>query len=1087
MLAGLPRTHVLPLALAAIVLTYCAEPGPPPPLGPDSVVHLGSTENQNKFDPYRTPECPTDNIDVGTKPQRQEYTQAEDPPLEVLALIVDTNDFRYPGTAAQLTAWRNAKFTDYDDNTRDFWKEASFDTVQVGWTMPTRVLPMAGAFDDYFNRSFVAASLTSSGLSGAFPLALDGTASATIHVRDASDRNEDVTFSPNGTFNDIGALVIECQTVFDAVPAVPADWVTCSDDGGELKMQLANSDVKEGSFLRVKTGASLGDLGLDGPEETPGNGAQSALKGLAVTYPLTLAGTETVTLEVRDKDRKTRRYMINPPPGNVADPSALAGLILPTVNGEFNWVESFNAGADRLGLRIVADSNGDDAAVRVVSGTDHDTLGLAGPTRIDGVVTQGGTRTVRGSRAGIVGEALSLHIAAEAAAGGIPITAASQALLDALVTAQLGGTDSFLVLFIDDLTGMPGRRAGAGGGPYDIRIPGAGAYVYANQVDAALQIGTGAQPWQTWGHELGHNLGMWDVYSQPWHEPLFNRTWDYLNPWSMMDSHTAANHADGWHKRKAGWLPAGSVIDIGKPPMGGTEVTPFTLTPLEYPALDYAGTGTGTHPERQLARIELSPEHWLLLENRQPGATYSMNLPDDDTGQAPPAAGAEPGGLLVTDTVNPGSQFLYRSAVTVLNPHGTPPAPTGGFIAARAIENGDTFDPVTSYPAYDGIEIKVVGTQPGPPGKPEALLVEVERGPGDYLDLRIRPWNAPDVYGTPDIWIDWPGDGDETYPTEDPPVGNGNPTHWHPDGAVTNKIRVRVHNEGTILAEDVVIRAFVNTPMGMGDKGDFVALPDSAPQDIPAGGFTDFAFDWSPKSRGHTCIRADILTHASALGELDLSNNRAQENVNDFHPVAGSPYTPIEFEFTVNNDFPDPIEVELRSSGLPPGMDLELERDWMELAPDEERTLRGRLTVDETVIPPLHPQRRECRYRFNIHAFIRTPDHMLPFGGITIQTTPTKASELVLRGTKPTETESGKPATAVTGRLQGDWPADQQVDVVVVSDSDGVTYSGSATTDGAGNFTIVVEEVPAGNGSLMLYYFGPNLAPSTLGPVQVSI
>lgn len=1073
---------------AALTLAACADPVPAPlePLGPQAVVHLGATTNQNKFDPFNTPECPADDLDVGTPIVQKDYEQAMDPPLNVLAVVVDSNDFRYTGTAAQLTTWRDAKLLDYETNTRDFWDEASFGTVQTSWRMPDRVLNMGGAFNDYFNRAFVAASLTTNGLSGSFPLVLDGSATATIHVRDKSNRNEDVVFAPSGNFADIGALVVECQTAFDATPSVPADWVECSNAGGELRMQLADNQTKEASFLRVKTGANLDDLGLDGPEESPGDGAvQAALKGLAVTYPVALAGTEVVTIEVRDGAKKTRQYMINMAAGNAADPNALAALLLPTLNGEFNWVEPFNAGAGRLGLRIVAASNGGDAAVRVVGGTDHDAIGLAGPMRVDGVVSEASTNTVRGSRRGTVGEALSLHIAVEAAADGTAITAANEALLDVLVANELGNTDSYLVLFVDSMTGIPSKRAGAGLGPFDIRVPGAGNYVYEAQVDAALQIGTGAEPWETWAHELGHNLGMWDVYPKPYHEALFSRTWDYLDTWSMMDNHRGQNHPDGWHKYKAGWLPAVSVEDIDPPASGANETTRFTLLPLEYPTTDYPGAGTLDHPARQLVRIELSPEHWLLLENRQPGPAYSMNLPDDNTGRTPTAAGADPGGLLVTDTVNPGSDFLYRSAVTVLNPHGVPPAPAGGRIAARGVENGDTFDPNTSYPAYDGIEVRVVGEEAGPAGKPEALLVEVERGPGDFLDLRIRPWLAPNVYGTPDIWIDWPGDGEEDYSGVDPPVGNGDNTHWHPDGSVTNKIRVRVHNQGNILAEDVVIRALVNEPMGMGASGTFVALPDSAPQDIPGGGFSDFSFDWNPESSGHTCVRAEILTHNSALGELDLANNQAQENVNDFHPVQGSPYKPEEFEFTLNNDFPDPIEVELRASGLPPGMDLELESDWFELAPDEEITVRGRLTLDENVIPALPPGKRECQYRFNVHAFIRTYDFMLPFGGITISTTPTRASELVLRGAKWSEGPDGQPLVGISGRLKGDWPQSQQIDAVIVSDTDGMTYSGTATTDGSGNFVIPVAGVPAGGGDLMLYYFGHNLAPSTLGPVKV--
>ncbi len=541
-----------------------------------------------------------------------------------------------------------------------------------------------------------------------------------------------------------------------------------------------------------------------------------------MTYPLVLAGTESVTFEVRDKDRKTRRTTVEPEAGNVDDPNALAALLLPALNSEFNWVESFDAGDGRLGLRIVAASNGADAAVRVVGGTNHDTLGLAGPRRFDGVVTQAATNTVRGNGKGTVGEALSLHIAAEAAASGIAVTAANKEQLDALVTdalvtTELGGSDSYMVLFINSMTRLPSSRAVAARGPFNIRVPGAGGYVYQNQVDAAAMIGTGSETWAVWAHELGHNLGMWDVYHHPRHDPLFDRSWDYLTVWSMVADHSGENHADGWHKYRAGWLPEGAITNIGKPAAGATETTRSTLVPLEYRATDYAGVGSVDFPARQLARIELSPEHWLLLENRQPGAAYSQNLPDDDTGRTPPAAEPQEQG-----------------------PH----LPAGG-------------DP-----------------QP-----------------------RLRPGRAR-------------------------PVEQRRP------------------------------------------------------------------------------------------GERQR---------------------------------------------LPP------------------------------VIPPVHPDKRQCRYRFNVHAFIRTRDYMLPFGGITIETTPTKASELVLRQAQRTENSDGVPSVAINGLLRGDWPANQQVDAVVVSDADGLTYSGTATTDAGGNFVILVDGVPPGDGGAMLYYFGPNLAPSTLGPVKIKI
>src|SRR5262249_34199194 len=150
---------------------------------------------------------------------------------------------------------------------------------------------------------------------------------------------------------------------------------------------------------------------------------------------------------------------------------------------------------------------------------------------------------------------------------------------------------------------------------------------------------------------------------------------------------------------------------------------------------------------------KLSDSHWIQVENHQPAAVHSLQLPDDVKGWAPPDVAGKPGGILVTDTVDPFKPALYRSAVTVLNPNGVAPPPANTDLQARGMHAGDLLDFKSTYPAYDGIKLRVLNEIAGPPGKPKAFQVEVERGPGDFLDLEIRPWHAPQEYGTPDIWI----------------------------------------------------------------------------------------------------------------------------------------------------------------------------------------------------------------------------------------------------------------------------------------------------------------------------------------------
>ena len=847
-------------------------------------------------------------------------------------------------------------------------------------------------------------------------------------------------------------------------------------------MTLDDLETAEGSFIRVKsiTGTFPG---FEGPDERPGDvTTQASLVGKAVAGPIALDGTEVVMIEVRDKDLRTRTISVPMTAGTLPDAASLAGVLLPKLNSEFDWVEAGSAGANRVALRVKAASSGPNASIFVVPGGGPKKLGLDGPFRIDGVIDKRSDITVRGDWSKIVAEALSLYVKQRAADSGIPVDTAHQGALDNLVTNELTGFDSYLVLFIEQTTGLPGRRAGASAGYYDLAVPGAGGYVYRKQLQARLMIGEGGEPWQTWAHESGHNLGFWDLYWQPDYDTHYNPKFDELHTWSIMANSSVADHPESWHKHNIGWIP--SVSDVVAPPSGATETHTFTLIPLEWKFSDYAGFGNAGEPAAQLVRIRLSAQHWVHLENRQPGATFSQLLPDDAQGWSPAGPGAEAGGLLVTDTVDPNAPFFYRPAVTTLNPDGGG-APPASSVQARGMKNGDVLELKNAYPAYDGIKVAVVGRVPGPPGKPEALKVAVTWGPGDFLDLEIRPWHAPDVYATPDIWIDWPGNGAEDYPGGDPPLGSGDQVHWDPDGKVVNFVKVRVHNNGTILGKGVVVRAFHNEPIGVGDHGTFQPFPDSAPKDIPAGQFRDYSFEWRPTKSGHTCIRADIFTHDSALGDLDPTNNSGQENITEFFPTAGSPYEPVPFDFKVTNGYDHPVEAELIPSGLADGMDLELETRYVKLGPKQEKRVKGRLFVDRAKIPPAPKSRRACDYRFNLHAFRRTPDSILPFGGITVNVTPSFGSKVVFQELGRRD-EGGAPVAYVTGRLVGPFNSGQVVDAAIVG-PDGVSHGGTATTAPNGGFSIPVKGVRPGTARLMLYYFGPDMTASSAGPRSVTI
>ena len=1082
-----------------------------PPLGPDAMLFLGTTVNRNPRPGFGS-----------QAPGAQgggSFANGGTEVMRVLVMMVDTPDHAFVGNDADRTTYRANKLAEYSPTLGPYWMENSFDMVDVALTMPDEILHLSGDFDDYFKKSYVQPSLTSSGFGAAatFPLALIGVETVILQVRDSRFKEEsyfEIEIAPAaGNYPDLLSMQTEyvnkCQIAADAQDT---GWVTCSVTAGELRLGLEEKFVNSGAFIRVTGGGGLELLGFDGPLEYPGDPdldpfAQAALvsKDVPGGFPVTATVGDNVEIEVRDKDSRTGLYTVDLPAGalNQAD---VQELLLNKVNTEFDWVvgTSAAAGAKKIALRVKDDFNGEDASIRVVGGTGRNLLGLDGPERLDGVVTKNAQNTCRGSRAKTTAEAASRYI--ENQLGGTLVTPQNKKLLNQIADFHLSSYTTLWVLFVDQFISTPlpvYKRACANtSGWYDLEIPGAegyDAYTYEKQWQTGFMIGPGYESWETWAHELGHNLSFLDIYNKTGHDADFDGGFDYVKEWGMMDSHWNGSHVLAYHKlwlfeEQDGikWLDPDHVFDFKQPGPGETETRNYTVIPIERPAVSYAALGSAEAPLTHAIRVPLSDEHYIFIENRQPGVSYSQELPGP-TGKSNPPTTPNPGGIFVTDTTNPYSPHLYRSSVHALNPHGVN--------RASGLQNGDTLDLLNTYPAYDGITIEVVDAIPVA-GLPDALEVEVQWSPGDFLELGIRPWEAPKAYGTHDIWIDWPDNEEEHYVDGDPPLGNGDETHYSVHGTVKNIIRARIHNSGTVDAKEVSVVFEINK-LGMGDKGKFVALPGGidGPKEIPAGGFVDFQASWFPKVSPailadleaggstkkflHTCVRVKILHGESDvppdLGDLDQSNNEAQENIFDFHPTAGSPYEPEDFEFQVNNDFDFPIEVMLMPTGLIPGLDLELEQDYLVLSPYENRVLKGRFHTDHELIEP-----GRDGIPVNIHAFLATLDSWDPFGGVTINVYPVEASDIQFTSLQQIgRTSDGLPNIAVFGTLLGPDAGDQPVDAALSHDL-GTTYGGSALTDSGGNFVIPLGPVPLGSGNLMIYYFGNDMGP-TIMSVEVNV
>jgi hypothetical protein len=210
------------------------------------------------------------------------------------------------------------------------------------------------------------------------------------------------------------------------------------------------------------------------------------------------------------------------------------------------------------------------------------------------------------------------------------------------------------------------------------------------------------------------------------------------------------------------------------------------------------------------------------------------------------------------------------------------------------------------------------------------------------LNLRIRPWDSN--WQTNDIWVDSKENNFGTYETATEastgnPLGNGD----RPWVEHENRIYARIHNFGVIPADDVQVTFYVNSPPGVGDSGTWVPHAVRTIPAIAAGASEPVFAPWYPAVDEHTCLKVAVETQ---LGETDVNDNDAQENVFNFDTSGASPHEPIYFETSVQNPMPDWMLVYLRPRGIKPGWEATVEHGWLWLPPLGTKTMKVALFTD---------------------------------------------------------------------------------------------------------------------------------------------
>lgn len=408
--------------------------------------------------------------------------------------------------------------------------------------------------------------------------------------------------------------------------------------------------------------------------------------------------------------------------------------------------------------------------------------------------------------------------------------------------------------------------------------------------------GTGGarEIYDTFSHELGHNLGLGDQYTPA--VPGRN-----LGSWEMMDWDDPLPHFTIAHRMMLGWVQPSWVQSFDFSSLGGSVDQTVTLHPIEQ--------GAPSSGRRAGIEIRLTDgwNYYLEYRRAQTGQIGDRALPEDNV-------------VLGTDVVSaPYAAPFTRPALLLLPPDTDS--------EGAALSNGE------NYRETDWSD----------PTFPTDFRVDVSGIDGSKADVRVRYG----VLSKPDPSIrPWPAGPDRQWQSPDIEVRNARnqaDSSWFnvPWVGNANTVVARVRNAGTMDATGVRVNFYVkNFNVGTAPE----TFIGGMQQDIPAGATVEFTNPWVPPSDGHYCIVVRIPLYqtpatppATSVVEMTELNNLAQSNYDRFISASSSPPSREVTSVEVANPYPAATRVFLSAGQSNPLYRTYVEHTWLWLEPGESR------------------------------------------------------------------------------------------------------------------------------------------------------
>jgi hypothetical protein len=495
-----------------------------------------------------------------------------------------------------------------------------------------------------------------------------------------------------------------------------------------------------------------------------------------------------------------------------------------------------------------------------------------------------------------------------------------------------------------------------------------GTTLALNERKGIYYVATGAD-WGRVAHETGHWLGMWDIYTEWYADGTYLE--GTAAPWCL-----SGNSGGGplWCAHQIQEKMA--VYRTATP---NRNVVARTWSPTAPPlneTFDIMAhdAGQDTDPQRiHLLKLVVSSGLTYYVEVRQKptGLIFDQNIPvanPDD-------------GIVVVTRVTEGTSISNTFERPIMLFGAIDVGEEVVDAARRLTIHVDQL--LQNRPLT--YRVRVTWNQP------------IAGDPSGQVDFTITPWNT-DYWETVDIWVDSPRNNISgvVYETHEPgdtskPIRNGDRPWVHH----INQIYARIRNTGPIDANDVYVSFYVNSPPGIGDNGDWATLqtklvptlPGRDPA-VPGSGELVLSCDWKPSLGKHTCLKVAILPQ---VGEINVDNNLAQENVGTFDSAGSSSHEPVVLETAVRSPFTIWRKVDAVIRGLPPGWHAVVDHAWVWTAPKGSQPLQVVMWTDLDApydfTPPDIRRKYKDEWKIPPTALIRiegwtTFDHRyLPIGG----------------------------------------------------------------------------------------------------------